>query len=59
MSCKCDYCSSDNVRPSRFRVSDLLELLVFQYPIRCYKCGERSFANIFEILGTRMRRERV
>jgi hypothetical protein len=59
MSNKCDYCSSTNTRLSRFRLSDILELLVFQYPIRCYQCGERSFANIFDVFGTRLRRERV
>jgi hypothetical protein len=59
MSCKCDYCASTNYRLSRFHASDLLHLLVFQYPIRCCDCWERSFVNLFEVFGHRLPKERA
>jgi len=59
MSCKCDYCASTHYRLSRFRASDVLNLVAFQYPIRCLQCGERSYANLIELYVARQRKERA
>lgn len=58
MSCKCDYCASNHYRLSRFRVSDILNLVLFQYPIRCLNCGERTYVNLFQICSGRPRKYR-
>jgi hypothetical protein len=34
------------MRPSRLRVTDLGQLLVLRYPVRCRSCLQRDFVSI-------------
>jgi len=47
---KCDWCESTDMRTSRFRRQDLPRLFLFQYPVRCHACHQRTFANLFSAL---------
>jgi hypothetical protein len=47
---KCDWCESTDMRTSRFRQQDLPRLFLFQYPVRCHACHQRTFANFFSAL---------
>ena len=50
---KCSLCGSTNFRVSRFRKSDVPRLLLFQFPVRCRQCRERSFSGIMFALNLR------
>ena len=50
---KCILCGSTSFRVSRLRKSDIPRLLLFQFPIRCRQCRERSFAGIMFALNLR------
>lgn len=50
---KCTHCGSTSFRVSRFRKSDIPRLLLFQFPVRCRQCRERSFAGIMFALNLR------
>ena len=50
---KCQYCGSTKLRTSRFRVGDVVRLLLFQYPLRCRACRERDYAGLMLAIGLR------
>jgi hypothetical protein len=50
---KCALCASSTFRTSRLRISDVVRLLLLQYPVRCKKCRERSFASLMFALNLR------
>jgi len=42
----CSSCGSNRVRTSRLRLPDLLQLLLFKYPVRCHNCFERCYVSL-------------
>jgi len=49
---KCRFCDSVKLRISRFHASDIKQLMLFRYPVRCRGCLERYYVRIpqaFEI----------
>jgi hypothetical protein len=52
----CQACGGKRFRLSRLRVSDLVRVLLLQYPVRCVGCRERSFASLFWVAGYRLRK---
>ena len=58
MEKNCDACGSSRFRISRVRLSDVLKLLSFQYPVRCVSCQERSYASFSWVLEYKRRRAR-
>ncbi len=49
----CIYCGSSKIRTSRFRLKDLVRLLLFQFPVRCRACNERDYAGFLLVLNLR------
>lgn len=47
---RCHWCGSTHLRTSRFRMSDLPRLLLFQYPVRCQVCYQRGFSGFITVL---------
>jgi hypothetical protein len=47
----CPTCYSSHLRLSKFRSEDLGQLFSFKYPLRCKTCGERSYGNLFRVIG--------
>lgn len=43
---KCNNCGSTRVRVSRLKISDLAQLLSFNYPLRCHSCFDRVYVRI-------------
>ena len=39
----CPFCDSHSLRISRFRFSDIYQLLLLRLPVRCRNCRERSY----------------
>lgn len=39
----CPYCGNESFRRSRLRFKDVLELLMFRWPTRCTRCGQRQY----------------
>ena len=56
---KCPQCNSGRLRNSRFRVPDLIRLLLLHYPIRCRDCKMRRHVWIFQALKLRLQNERL
>jgi hypothetical protein len=52
----CDECGSSRFRTSRFRLSDLPRLFLFQSPIRCLDCRRRSHASVLWVLDKKRER---
>jgi hypothetical protein len=50
MSLACRNCGVRNFRLSRFRKTDLVRVLLLQFPVRCRECRERDHAFILDIL---------
>ena len=42
----CQICRYSNFRLSHYRASDLKNILLFQYPMRCRDCHERQFGSL-------------
>ena len=42
----CPFCGNGNFRRSRLRFSDLLEMLLLRYPVRCTRCSQRQYVEI-------------
>jgi ribosomal protein L33 len=49
MSLACRNCGVRNFRLSRFRKTDLVRVLLLQFPVRCRECRERGYAFILDI----------
>ncbi|MEZ2347861.1 hypothetical protein [Terriglobus sp. RCC_193] len=43
----CPFCGNPQFRRSRLRFSDLLEILMLRYPVRCTRCAQRQFTDIY------------
>ena len=39
----CPQCGSNHLRTSRIRPSDIPRVFLFQWPVRCRVCRERSY----------------
>jgi hypothetical protein len=46
---ECSYCSHDELRSSRLRLSDVFQLLIFRVPMRCSHCHFRQFENVVKV----------
>jgi hypothetical protein len=53
MSIHCQFCSSTDLRISRFRLKDLAHLMILYYPVRCWVCRERAYVPILQICKNR------
>ncbi len=55
MALYCRFCGLEKFRPSlfRFRSSDLAQLLVLRFPVRCLNCEERTFTTLLRYLKLR------
>jgi hypothetical protein len=50
---QCQWCGSEEIRDSKLRISDVFNLLLLKYPVRCRSCEGRNFDNIFAVLKLR------
>lgn len=53
MPAYCRICGSDNLRPSHFRIMDVVHLLFLRYPVRCRLCRHRGYVSISRISEVR------
>ena len=53
----CYFCGSSKFRASRFRSTDLPQALLLQFPVRCRRCGRRTYAPLSEFLKLRSARK--
>jgi len=49
----CPHCGGASFRTSRFRLSDIPRLLLFQFPVRCRSCRERGYAGLLLAMNLR------
>ncbi len=49
MSLRCGLCGYSDFRRSRLRMADAFRLLALQHPVRCRRCGERTYAFVLRI----------
>jgi hypothetical protein len=54
----CDACGSRRFRISRFRLADVFWLFLFQYPVRCVECEQRSYGSLPWVVELRRKRAR-
>jgi DNA-directed RNA polymerase subunit RPC12/RpoP len=47
---RCQYCSHQSFRRSSLRVTDLTQILLMRYPVRCTRCGQRQMVS-FTVAG--------
>jgi DNA-directed RNA polymerase subunit RPC12/RpoP len=47
---RCQYCSHQNFRRSSLRATDLTQILLMRYPVRCMRCGQRQMVS-FTVAG--------
>ncbi len=47
---RCQYCSHQNFRRSSLRSSDLKQIFLMRYPVRCLRCGQRQMVS-FTVAG--------
>lgn len=50
---RCPSCGSSHFRLSRLRFSDLLQLFILRYPVRCRLCRERTHVSFSKAMHTR------
>ena len=53
MSIHCKFCSSTDLRISRFRMKDAARLIVLQYPMRCRVCRDRAYQPVLQVFKSR------
>lgn len=53
MSIHCQFCCSTDLRISRFRLKDIVHLMILHYPVRCWVCRERAYLPILQIFKNR------
>ena len=53
MSIYCHFCSSTDLRVSRFRLKDVAHLIILRYPMRCWVCRERAYKPILKLFKNR------
>ncbi|SEC06538.1 hypothetical protein [Terriglobus roseus] len=41
----CLHCGNPSFRRSRLRFTDILEVLMMRYPVRCTRCGQRQYTD--------------
>jgi hypothetical protein len=54
----CKSCGAEDFRTSHFRGSDLGQLFMLRYPIRCKVCKERDFVFIGQALSFRRKKRK-
>jgi hypothetical protein len=42
----CEFCGYNRFRRSRFRFTDVFELLRLRFPMRCMRCSQRSYHDV-------------
>jgi hypothetical protein len=47
---RCQYCSHQSFRRSSLRSSDLKQIFLMRYPVRCLRCGQRQMVS-FTVAG--------
>jgi hypothetical protein len=47
----CLWCGTGDLKASRFRSEDTIQLLAMQYPVRCLECMKRDYRNLFGFLA--------
>ena len=47
---QCQFCVGRNFRRSRLRRTDLKQLLLMRYPVRCLRCSQRQMVS-FSVAG--------
>lgn len=43
----CPFCGNSRFRRSRLRFTDLVEVLMLRYPVRCTRCSQRQFTDLY------------
>ena len=43
----CPFCGNAQFRRSRLRFTDLAEVLMLRYPVRCTRCSQRQFTDLY------------
>lgn len=43
----CPFCGNGQFRRSRLRFTDLAEMLMLRYPVRCTRCSQRQFTDLY------------
>lgn len=43
----CPFCGNAHFRRSRLRLRDLAEVLMLRYPVRCTRCSQRQFTDLY------------
>ncbi|HEY9136650.1 MAG TPA: hypothetical protein VIM67_00140 [Terriglobus sp.] len=43
----CPFCGNSHFRRSRLRFTDLAEILMLRYPVRCTRCSQRQFTDLY------------
>lgn len=56
---RCPSCGSTHFRLSRLRFSDLLQLFILRYPVRCRLCRERSHVSFAKAMHKHKSRHRA
>jgi hypothetical protein len=56
MQKQCEDCGSTRFHRSKFRFHDIVELLMFRYPVRCYDCHHRTYDLIFRAMRSGVRK---
>ena len=46
----CPGCYFSDLRLSKFRSTDIGQMLFLHYPVRCRDCGERSYGNLLRMI---------
>jgi len=43
----CPFCGNAHFRRSRLRFTDLAEVMMLRYPVRCTRCSQRQFTDLY------------
>lgn len=43
----CPFCGNAHFRRSRLRFTDLAEVLMLRYPVRCTRCSQRQYTDLY------------
>ena len=47
---QCQFCPGQNFRRSKVRMSDLTQIFLMRYPVRCLRCSQRQWVS-FTVAG--------
>jgi hypothetical protein len=57
MGIYCHFCGQSKFRISRFRTSDLSQMLLLRFPVRCLTCGQRAHTFVYQFQKLRSARK--